>query len=186
MRRVLDQCAGIFNNPVMTTLAQFNNLQAAAARALILRCCASTRWAECMVAARPYHSIAQFTEAADSHWRAMGRRDVLEAFRGHPQIGRPDSLKNADPGDHALAAQEQSAAARASAPVSASLIKHNRDYEKKFGFIFIVCASGKSAEHILRLLRARMDNTHQQEFANAAEEQRKITQLRIHKLFTSP
>lgn len=170
----------------MTTLDQFNHLETAAARALISRCCASARWAARMAASRPYQSMQQFTETADAHWRAMTQRDVLEAFRGHPKIGRPDAHEGEHNDTRALAKEEQSAAARASGRVSASLARHNHDYEKKFGFIFIVCASGKSAEQMLGLLRSRLGNTREQEIANAAEEQRKITQLRIHKLFEQP
>ncbi len=167
----------------MITLAQFNGLETNTARKMVSRCCASVRWAERMVASRPYHSMDQLTAAADAHWRAMARRDFLEAFRGHPRIGRPDSAGNEHDDTRAMAGQEQSAVAQASGEVTDALAKHNRDYEQKFGFIFMVCASGKSAGEMLGLLRARLDNTLETEIANAAEEQRKITQLRIHKLF---
>ena len=167
----------------MTTLAQFNRLKTAAAGELISRCCGSTRWAGRMVAARPYYSMDELTATADAHWREMAQRDVLEAFRAHPKIGQPHSLDGQHENTRTLAEGEQSGVARASAQVRESLAKHNRDYEKKFGFIFIVCASGKSAAQMLDLIRARLGNTLAEEIANAAEEQRKITHLRIHKLF---
>ena len=176
----------------MTTLDQFNRLDSAAATELILRCCASACWARRMVEARPYRSLGQLTEAADEHWRAMRRRDFIEAFQGHPKIGRPDSggahggAGDRTAGDMAagdMAAEEQSGVAGASAEVIESLARHNHDYEEKFGFIFIVCATGKSAAQMLELIRERIGNDRAGEIANAAEEQRKITQIRIRKMF---
>ena len=169
-----------------TTLDEFNRLETAAAGALIFKCCASDRWAERMTASRPYHSMAELTAAADAHWRQMTRRDVLQAFRGHPEIGRPDSPEGAHDTTRALAEDEQSGMARASAGMRAALAKYNRAYAKKFGFIFIVCASGKSAEQMLGLIRTRLGNTRETEIANAAEEQRKITRIRIHALLGQP
>ena len=171
----------------MTTLDQFNRLGAAAAVDLIARCCASARWSRRMVASRPYGSVDELTQAADRHWRSLAQRDFLEAFGGHPKIGDPNSANgtpvNAPAGNRRIAAAEQAGAADATARVSASLARHNDVYEEKFGFIFIVCASGKTAEQMLSLLRARLRNTRAEELVNAAEEQRKITQLRIRKLF---
>ena len=168
-----------------TTLDGFNRLETAAAGALMARCCASVRWVERMVAARPYHSMDALSDAADAHWREMSDNDVLRAFRGHPQIGRPDSLENAHQSTRALAEGEQSGMAGAPAEVRAAMAGYNRDYEQKFGFIFIVCASGKTAGQMLDLIRARLGNTRAAEIANAAEEQRKITGLRIRKLLRS-
>ena len=167
----------------MTTLDQFNRLGAAAAFELIARCCASARWSKRMVASRPYGSVDELTQAADRHWRSLAQRDFLEAFGGHPKIGDPNSANGAPAGNRRIAADEQAGAAGATARVSASLARHNDVYEEKFGFIFIVCASGKTAEQMLSLLRARLRNTRAEELVNAAEEQRKITQLRIRKLF---
>ena len=190
----LDRRVEIFNNSAMTTMtpiAHFNQLDIASAQKLMWQCCASARWCERMVASRPYHSITQLSDAADAHWQKMEQHDFLEAFRGHPKIGNSKSAGDRHGADHkdehastrAMATAEQSGAASASERVRASLTKHNHDYEKKFGFIFIVCASGKSAEEMLDLLQARLNNTYEQEIANAAEEQRKITQLRIGKVF---
>lgn len=169
----------------MTTLDQFNRLGAAAAGNLIARCCASARWSKRMVASRPYGSVDELTQAADRHWRSLAQRDWLEAFGGHPKIGDPNSASGAPAGNgnRRMAAAEQAGAADATARVSASLARHNGVYEEKFGFIFIVCASGKTAEQMLSGLRARLHNTRAEELVNAAEEQRKITQLRIRKLF---
>lgn len=167
----------------MAALSRFNRMETAAALEMISRCCGSTRWAERMVAARPFCSLDQLSAAADTHWRAMKRRDLLEAFRSHPRIGRPDSAGGARTNTHRMAAAEQSGAAQASPRTLELLAQYNHAYEKKFGFIFIVCATGRSAEQMLRLLRARIGNDRNSEIANAAGEQRKITQLRIHKLF---
>ncbi len=167
----------------MTTIDHFNQLDTASAQQLMLQCCASTRWAKHMVASRPYHSITQLCDAADAHWQEMKQHDFLEAFRGHPKIGNSKPADDGHNDTQAMAEAEQSGTANASDRVRASLTKHNHDYEKKFGFIFIVCASGKSAEEILDLLQTRLSNTREQEIVNAVEEQRKITQLRIGKIF---
>ena len=160
----------------MLALDEFNRLPPLEAGELIKECCASDRWAKHMTATRPFASIAQLTDAADRHWRALATRDHLQAFRAHPRIGNLDGLNGAP-------AEEQAGVARASPDVLQSLARHNAQYERKFGFVFLVCASGKSAEDMLRLLRARLGNSRDEELANAAEQQRQITRLRLRKLF---
>ena len=159
-----------------TTLTDFNALSDADAHALMLRCCASKKWAAMMVAARPFHSLSELTDDADMHWRAMNETDYLEAFAAHAIIGRPDSRD-------AVASKEQAGVADASAQIRDSLAAYNVAYQNQFGFIFMICASGKSATEMLRNLRARIGNTRAEEVANAAEEQRKITRLRLLKFF---
>jgi len=147
-----------------------------------------------MAAGRPYDSLTQLLDTADRHWRALPAEAWLQAFGAHPEIG---DMKTA--GNSAAAAgdgdgdgdgdavgdsrQEQSGIANASAQTRAALAHLNRDYRQRFGFIFIICASGLSADAMLRQLRARLKNSRAQELANAAEEQRKITRLRLRKLF---
>ncbi len=169
----------------MTTIDQFNRLNHAVATTLISRCCGSARWAERMVVSRPYRSLDHLIATADEHWRALRQRDFLEAFRDHPQIGHADwdSPGDARADTRRMAAQEQCGVAEADARTRESLAAYNREYVEKFGFIFIVCASGKSAGEMLELMRARLANSRNVEIANAAEEQLKITRLRIHKLF---
>ena len=171
-----------------TALARFNRLPSAAAAERLRRCCANAEWATRMAAGRPYDSLAQLLDAADRHWRALPAEAWLQAFGAHPEIG---DMKTA--GNSATAAgdsdavgdsrQEQSGVANASAQTRAALAHLNRDYRQRFGFIFIICASGLSADAMLRQLRARLKNSRAQELANAAEEQRKITRLRLRKLF---
>lgn len=160
----------------MNALDQFNRLDAAAARAMMFGCCGSARWAARMAASRPHSSPANLAAAADAHWREMRRDDFLEAFRAHPKIGESDSAP-------AVAAREQAGVNHAPARILETLAQCNREYEEKFGFIFIVCASGKSAEEMLGLLQSRTGNARDAEIANAAEEQRNITQLRLRALF---
>jgi len=171
-----------------TALARFNRLPSAAAAERLRRCCANAEWATRMAAGRPYDSLAQLLDAADRHWRALPAEAWLQAFGAHPEIG---DMKTA--GNSATAAgdgdavgdsrQEQSGIASASAQTRAALARLNRDYRQRFGFIFIICASGLSADAMLAQLRARLKNSRAQELANAAEEQRKITRLRLRKLF---
>ncbi|MGR3984550.1 MAG: 2-oxo-4-hydroxy-4-carboxy-5-ureidoimidazoline decarboxylase [Gammaproteobacteria bacterium] len=160
----------------MSALGQFNQLDETEARAMMLGCCGSARWARRMAASRPFASKANLADTADAHWRAMRCDDFLEAFRAHPKIGESDSAP-------AVAAREQAGVNDAPAHVLEALARGNREYEEKFGFIFIVCASGKSADEMLRMLQSRAGNARDAEIANAAEEQRKITQLRLRGLF---
>jgi hydroxyisourate hydrolase len=160
------------------TLAELNGLDDAAAVRELLRCCGSTRWAHEMAGARPFASMDAMTAAADTISAGLDRADWLEAFSAHPQSGSSGSS-----GDWSAA--EQAGAASASSDVLARLSEANREYEARFGYIFIVCATGKSAEEMLRLLEGRLDNDPLIEIRIAANEQRKITHLRIAKLLES-
>jgi hydroxyisourate hydrolase len=163
------------------TLAELNGLDDAAAVRELLRCCGSTRWAQEMAGARPFASMDAMTAAADTISAGLDRADWLEAFSAHPQIGSSGSSGSS--GDWSAA--EQAGAASASSDVLARLSEANREYEARFGYIFIVCATGKSAEEMLRLLEGRLDNDPLIEIRIAANEQRKITRLRIAKLLES-
>jgi 5-hydroxyisourate hydrolase/2-oxo-4-hydroxy-4-carboxy-5-ureidoimidazoline decarboxylase len=163
------------------TLAELNGLDDAAAVRELLRCCGSTRWAHEMAGARPFASMDAMTAAADTISAGLDRADWLEAFSAHPQIGSSGSSGSS--GDWSAA--EQAGAASASSDVLARLSEANREYEARFGYIFIVCATGKSAEEMLQLLEGRLDNDPLIEIRIAAGEQRKITRLRIAKLLES-
>jgi len=171
------------------TLAELNGLGDAAAVRELLRCCGSTRWAREMAGARPFASVDALTAAADTIWAGLDRADWLEAFSAHPKIGAglpaeaPSAKAGGSGGDWSAA--EQAGAASASRDVLARLTEANREYEARFGYIFIVCATGKSAEQMLQLLEGRLDNDPLIEVRVAAEEQRKITRLRTAKLFDS-
>ncbi len=164
------------------TLQQLNQLSEAEAKHQFLQCCTSERWVERMVASRPYDSVMELHDAADRYWRDLSEHDYLQAFDGHPKIGDVNSLKAKYRNTKALAANEQSSVDSASDDVIHALAQGNQDYEDKFGFIFIVCATGKSAAEMAELLQRRLPNDRQTELHNAAEEQRKIFHLRLEKL----
>ncbi len=164
------------------SLQTLNDAGEAEAARLLAQCCSSQSWISRLVSARPFVSVSDLSTAADAVWAELAETDFLEAFEGHPKIGDVNSLKQKYADSKQLAAGEQAAVDTASGEVVAALAAGNTDYENKFGFIFIVCASGKSASEMLGLLRARLPNTREQELLNAAEEQRRIFQLRLEKM----
>lgn len=160
-----------------------NDLQPSAAREALLRCCGSARWADRMLAERPYASTAAMLEAADRNWSELGGDDYLEAFSHHPQIGADlAELERKFASTSTWAASEQAGAATADRATLEALRDGNRAYLERFGYIFIVCATGKSAAEMLALLRARLPNDPAEELPLAAAEQAKITKLRLEKL----
>jgi 2-oxo-4-hydroxy-4-carboxy-5-ureidoimidazoline decarboxylase len=146
------------------------------------QCCTSERWIKAMVEGRPYNSADELRSAADDNWRELAQQDYLQAFDGHPKIGDVGSLKAKYADTKELAAGEQSSVDEATDEIIQALADGNSVYQEKFGFIFIVCATGKSAAEMLALLQDRMPNDAQQELANACEEQRKIFHIRLEKL----
>ena len=164
------------------SLQTLNEADEAEATRLLAQCCSSQSWISSLVSARPFASVSALSTAADAVWAGLAEMDFLEAFEGHPKIGDVSSLKQMYADSKQLAAREQSAVDTASDEVIAALAAGNRAYENKFGFIFIVCASGKSATEMLGLLQARLPSTRAQELLSAAEEQRKIFQLRLEKM----
>jgi 2-oxo-4-hydroxy-4-carboxy-5-ureidoimidazoline decarboxylase len=159
-----------------------NSLPPDAAHATMLRCCGSRRWADAMTAGRPFTSANGVYRAADVIWASLGRTDWLEAFAAHPRIGDLDSLRKKFASTADWASGEQAGVAGAADDVITSLADGNRDYEAKFGYIFIVCATGKTAAEMLAILRQRLPNTPDSELRIAAAEQAKITRLRLEKL----
>ncbi|PYT12952.1 MAG: bifunctional allantoicase/OHCU decarboxylase [Acidobacteria bacterium] len=155
----------------------WNSLTPAEARNRFLGCCGSRSWANAMTAARPFASMEAIFEAGVRIWRGLAREDWLEAFAAHSRIGERTSDE--------LAASEQSGTNSASSAVLGELARLNRDSEAKFGYIYIVCATGKSADQMLALLRSRLANDPQEELGIAAEEQLRITQLRLQKTGSS-
>lgn len=164
------------------TLAELDGLTADAARAEFLRCCGSARWAEGMVRRRPFASKAALLAAADEEWALTGERDRLEAFAAHPKIGGKDALRETFAATAQWTKGEQAGAAAADEATLEALSRGNADYEARFGFIFIVSASGKSASEMLSILRARLPNAREAELRTAAAEQAKIARLRLEKL----
>src|SRR6266446_6813119 len=161
---------------------RLNESSANDAGAEYLKCCGSRRFASAMTAARPFANVDELLRKADSIWWSLSSEDWLEAFRAHPKIGEKKAA--AAQSEEALqwSAQEQSGVNDAAATTMAALAAGNRDYEQRFGFIFIVCATGKSSEEMLAILQARLQNDAETEIAVAAEEQRKIMRLRLEKL----
>jgi OHCU decarboxylase len=137
-----------------------------------------------MLARRPFSSLDALVSAADDVWRALDASDWREAFAHHPRIGERRSAAPQSERAASWSAGEQSGVTTAAAAVTSDLAAINADYEKRFGFIYIVCASGRSAEDLLATARARLNNEPAMELEVAAEEQRKITALRLRKLIT--
>jgi 2-oxo-4-hydroxy-4-carboxy-5-ureidoimidazoline decarboxylase len=152
------------------------------ARAVLHACCGSTRWVERMLGRRPFASGGALLAAAEEEWRALGPDDWREAFSHHPRIGDRDALQKRFPATHHLSAQEQAGVAGAHQDVLDALAEGNRAYEEKFGYLFIVCATGLTAEEMLERLRARLPNDPEAEIRNAAREQEKITAIRLRGL----
>jgi len=160
---------------------ELNKLPASDASHTFMQCCTSSTWVNKMVAARPFIDAQEMRQAADNAWLGLSVSDYLEAFEGHPKIGDVSSLRAKYANTKELAGNEQGLVKEANDEVLQVLSQGNSDYEAKFGFIFIVCATGKSAKEMSDLLQARLPNNKAQELINAAEEQRKIFQLRIDK-----
>lgn len=148
----------------------------------MLKCCGSTRWAQSMAAGRPFQSIDELLSNADSVWWSLSEEDWLEAFRAHPKIGEKKAAATQSTQAQNWSADEQSGTAGAAVEAMKELANGNLEYERRFGFIYIVCATGKSSEEMLAILKGRLENDSQTELRNAAEEQRKITRLRLKKL----
>ncbi|HKB97526.1 MAG TPA: 2-oxo-4-hydroxy-4-carboxy-5-ureidoimidazoline decarboxylase [Terriglobales bacterium] len=173
------------------TLARWNFLPATAAANEILPCCGSRAWADGIVARRPLPDEESLLAASDEIWRSLPESDWLEAFRSHPRIGesRIDESRVGESRAPKLAAlqsatwseQEQQGVADARDSAKIALAEGNREYERRFNRIFIVCATGKSPEAILKTLRRRLENDDHTELQEAAEEQRQITQIRLRK-----
>lgn len=163
-------------------LVKLNTLTIGQATHTFMQCCTASRWVNDMVNARPFSNKLAIVKQADLAWKELDEADYLEAFEGHPQIGNVATLRAKYANTKELASGEQNSVNEASEQVLVDLAKGNASYSEKFGFIFIVCATGKSAVQMLALLLERLPNDRTTELANAAEEQRKIFHLRIEKL----
>ncbi|MBI2956800.1 MAG: allantoicase [Acidobacteria bacterium] len=160
-------------------LQRLNELPAAEAEAALLACCGSANWSRAMLRRRPFASVEALLRASDETWQKLGHEDWLEAFSAHPRIG--ERKAGSEPSAE-WSQSEQSSAAPAGEKLRAALAEANRAYEARFGHIFIVCATRKTAEEMLALLRQRLHNDPAAELRIAAEEQRRITALRLEKL----
>lgn len=152
------------------------------ARHLLATCCGSREWVERMLAQRPFGSDARLVTAARDTWFALTPDDWKEAFRHHPKIGDRAALAARFPHTAHLSADEQRGVDDAAEDTLDALADANRRYEQRFGFIFIVCATGKTADTMLGLIGERLANDPETEIGIAAEEQAKITELRLRRL----
>ena len=166
-------------------VAWLNALDPDSARRELLKCCGSAAWAEAVEQSRPYETVEQLIARANEVWWKLEPSDWLEAFRSHPKIGEKKSANAVSAQSQQWSAQEQQGVQHAVPAAIDRLARLNSDYEEKFGFIFIVCATGKSSDEILALLEERMENDPAVELPIAAAEQAKITDLRLRKLLAS-
>lgn len=161
------------------TLDELNALAATEAERALGACCGVTRWAREVAAARPYESIDTLLARADAVWRSLPRDAWREAFAHHPRIGERTAAGKVSAQSRAWSSTEQAGVTASSAQ---SLADANREYERRFGHIFLISAAGRGAEEIVTELRARLRNQPDEELTVAAEEQRKITALRVRKM----
>jgi 2-oxo-4-hydroxy-4-carboxy-5-ureidoimidazoline decarboxylase len=161
-------------------LARWNSLDLATAARAVLPCCGSQAWATALAAARPIEDENSLLETSSSIWHNLPEEAWREAFDSHPRIGQNHAQAHATEESLRWSTQEQRAALTKDEATKLALEDANRRYEERFGRIFIVCASGKTSNEILAILEARMQNTAAIELREAAEQQRQITQLRLH------
>ena len=167
------------------SIQEFNQLPEKEALDALFACCGSTIWAENLVEKRLFTSLDELKEISDILWDQTIENDWMEAFSHHPKIGDVKSLEKKFTSTATWASGEQASVSQASTEVIEKLAKGNTAYEEKFGFIFIVCATGKSAPEMLEILEARLSHKKERELQIAANEQNKITHLRLDKLFSS-
>lgn len=161
-------------------LEAWNKADENAATEAMLACCGARRWAAAMVRSRPIASVAALSEIADRLWATMAEPDWLEAFACHPRIGDRKAVPASEKST-AWSQQEQAGTTGASNSVMRELAEGNAAYEQKFGFTYIVCATGRTADEMLAILKRRLNNDRVTELREAAEQQRQIMQIRLGK-----
>lgn len=166
----------------MNRIQWLNSLSTVDSEVEFLKCCGSRNWASALTGARPFADAAALFVKSDSIWSSLPDTDWLEAFRAHPKIGEQKAVAVQSEQARSWSAQEQSGVSEAATETKAALDAGNQEYEERFGFIFIVCATGKSSAEMLAILNQRLQNDRGIELRIAAEEQRKITRLRLEKL----
>ncbi|MBM2841868.1 MAG: decarboxylase [Bacteroidetes bacterium] len=171
---------------VTSGIDRLNLMDNEIARSELVRCCGSSRWVMGMIQRRPFSDAESLFASADEIWRDLSIDDWTEAFSHHPKIGDINALRVKFASTRTWAEGEQAGASNASEQILLAFAAGNAAYEQKFGYIFIVCATGKTAEEMLTLLKQRLGNDPKAEIRVAAEEQRKITLLRLEKLIGEP
>jgi OHCU decarboxylase len=163
-------------------LSALNAMPAGVANAAFLACCGSRKWADAMTAARPFAAATQLYETADRVWLGLGPDEWRHAFTAHPRIGERRAAREEGGARAASWSKQEQAAAAADATTLRELAEVNRAYEARFGHVFLVCATGRTATELLANAKARMNNDPTTELTVAAEEHRKITRLRLARL----
>lgn len=166
------------------TLEEFNKSTSSEARMAFTKCCGAHNWVDRMVALQPFKTVESLFSTSENVWNKCNEADWLEAFTHHPKIGDITSLEEKYNDTKDWASDEQKNVDSASKEVILKLSNLNAVYQEKFGFIFIVCATGKSAGEMLELLESRLDNNYDEELKIAMIEQHKITALRLKKLLS--
>jgi 2-oxo-4-hydroxy-4-carboxy-5-ureidoimidazoline decarboxylase len=162
-------------------LSRWNLLPVGEAAKEVLPCCGSRAWATGMASSRPVEDLATLLATSDRIWRDLNAEDWLEAFQSHPRIGESTAPRESSARSQEWSVQEQRRAAESDDLLKRALTEGNREYEQRFDRIFVICASGKSAEEILANLRNRLKNDDAAELREAAEQQRQIAQIRLRK-----
>lgn len=160
---------------------RWNALRSGEAAAEILSCCGSRAWASALAAGRPFVDEQNLFEAADECWQNLPEADWLEAFRSHPRIGEQHAQKKTTAVSAAWSRSEQSQMKEADAAILMRMREGHREYEERFGRIFIVCASGKQPAELLHILESRLASDPAQELLESAAQQQQIMQLRLRK-----
>jgi len=169
------------SNNTSVGIAQLNQYDAQQAFKWFSQACAAENWCQKMVENRPYANLNAMVTHAQTAWDSMAKSDFLQAFEAHPMIGDVNSLKAKFASTQQMAAHEQDGASNANDTTLQALHDLNHQYLAQNGFIFIICATGLSAETMLSALQSRIHNTREQEIAIAAAEQIKITLIRLEK-----
>jgi len=168
-------------NDPSAKLDLLNTMHSREAQEIFKSCCGSQRWAEAMVLARPFSNEAQLLKHSGAVWKKCSSDDYLEAFTAHPRIGAKKKAKSQSERSGAWSSDEQKSTRDAQDATLSALERDNEIYYERFGFIFIICATGKSAEQMLNALQQRLNNDRPTEIASAATEQNEITKLRLQK-----
>lgn len=163
-------------------LADWNSTEVAEAEADLSACCGSAAWARTVVAGRPYFSVEALMEAAERVWFAQPEAEWLAAFACHPRIGETKATVDAGEEFARFSGSEQRAALETVAAVAQRLVEGNRAYEAKFGFLYLVFASGRTAPELLEVLELRLGNDRAAELQEAARQQWRITELRMGRM----
>ncbi len=162
----------------MLSLSKLNSLEPDLAKENFHRCCGSYVWAERMTNLRPFESVTDLFVKADAVWFSLKKQDFLEAYSHHPQIGDASALKAN------WTSQEQTGVSFADENTLKALSQGNKEYFSKFGFVFLICATGKQASEMLESLQKRLQNDLETEIKNASLETSKITRIRLEKLLS--